>query len=328
MPIVTVTSKTMENKNITIVGLGGVGGYFGFKIAQKTQSDPDYNTTFVARGETLKKVKQNGLTLLSSEHSDPIANPDLLVENISEIPDSDLILICVKEYDLEKVCVQLKPKVTQKTILLPLMNGVDIYDRVTKIIDEGIVLPACVYVASHIKEKGVVEHNGNTGKIIIGKDHRHDEYDPRWIVDFLKESGADVYYKENAIVDIWTKFFFIASFGLVSARYNKSIGEVSKNEILKERATAIMREIQQIARKKGIELPDNIIELTFKKAATFPYNTPTSLQLDVQSKKTDNELELFAGAILKYGKQNGVSVKETEKIYEEIKRRDFQDAKF
>ena len=83
-----------------------------------------------------------------------------------------------------------------------------------------------------------------------------------------------------------------------------------------------MTEIKRIAVLKGIKLSDTIISDTFEKAATFPYHTPTSLQLDVQSKKAQNELELFAGTIIKYGKELGIEVPATIKIYEEIKQLD------
>ncbi|QHT70787.1 2-dehydropantoate 2-reductase [Rhodocytophaga rosea] len=308
----------MDGKKITIIGLGGVGGYFGFKLAYQYKNNPTVKITFVARGETYARVKAEGFTLLSPEHVDPVVRPATIVNDLAQLPESDLILISVKEYDLEQVCLQIKEKIKADTLLLPLMNGVDIYERMRKIITTGVVFPACVYVASHIKEKGVVEHKGNRGKIILGKDPQKKSREPAWVVDVLKESGVDTIYKENAITDIWTKFFFIASFGLVSARYNKPIGQVHKEPEPRARVRAIMGEIQQIAVNKGITIPKNIIELTFEKASTFPYTTPTSLQLDVHTNKAHTELELFAGSIINYGGQLNFPVRETEKIYAEI----------
>lgn len=306
------------HKNVTVIGLGGVGGYFGFKIAQKNGSK-DCRITFVARDETFEIISEKGLMLLSSEHSNPVVKPDFLVRNIEEIQQSDLILICVKEYDLEDVCVKLKEIITEHSVILPLMNGVDVYERIRKIVENGVILPACVYVASHIKEKGVVEHKGKPGKIIFGRDPQKPDTDARWVDELLKASGIDATYKEDAFPDIWTKFFFIASFGLVSARFDKSIGQVAEEPELKTQATEIMREIEEIAVKKGISLPPDVINLTFEKAAAFPHDTPTSLQLDVQSGKNRNELELFAGAILKCGKELNTATDKTVKIYEEIK---------
>lgn len=305
--------------SVSVIGLGGVGGYFGFKLAQNYSASPDVSITFVARKETYTIINEKGLTLLSAEHPKSQAYPNNLIKDFDDLPASNLILICVKEYDLEQVCLAIKEKINDDTVILPLMNGADIYERIRKTISKGIVLPSCVYVASHIKEKACVEHKGKSGKIIIGNDPFHQQFSIEPIVTLLKNAGIDVEFKVNSLPDIWTKFLFIASFGLVTARYNKSIGQVNDDEKLKPEALAIMTEIKLIAFLKGIKLSDTIILDTFEKAATFPFHTPTSLQLDVHSKKRQNELELFAGTILKYGKELGANVPATAKIYEEIK---------
>ncbi|RAJ24927.1 ketopantoate reductase family protein [Pedobacter cryoconitis] len=309
----------MKTTEFAIIGLGGVGGYFGFKLARKYAADSAINVTFIAREKTYDIVKENGLTLLSAENEDAIARPHQILKEVAELGHTDVFVICVKEYDLENICNQLKDKIKNDTVILPLMNGVDIYERIRKIISSGIVLPSCVYVASHIKEKGVVEHKGNPGKIIVGKDPAHQEFDPQGIVDLFKDASVDIDYKEDSFPAIWSKYFFIASFGLVSARYNKSIGQVNEEEELHQRALKVMQEIQAIAIRKEINLPENIIAQTFQKAASFPFQTPTSLQLDVQSGKENTELELFAGAIIAYGKALGIPVPETTEIYHEIK---------
>ena len=309
----------MNKKHIVVVGLGGVGGYFGFKINQVNEASEKYTVSFVARGETYHKVNENGLTLLSPEHPNDRTHPNTIVENISNIENPDLVLICVKEYDLENVCKQLSEVIHKDTILLPMMNGADIYDRIRKVIPDHIILPTCIYVASHIKERGTVEHKGKAGKMIVGRDPEHFSADVEWVTNLLQESKIDFDFKDNSLSDIWTKFFFIASFGLVTAKHNSSIGTVCTDEEQKHEATEIMKEIKLIADKKEIHLQEDIIEKTFEKAATFPFETPTSLQLDIHSGKKDNELELFAGAILKYGTELHIDTPFTQKIYNEIK---------
>ncbi len=311
----------MNKKHIVVVGLGGVGGYFGFKINQTNEVSGKYKISFVARGETYEKVKENGLVLISPEHPNDRTHPNAIEENIRDIKNPDLILICVKEYDLENVCRQLAEVITKDTVLLPMMNGADIYDRIRKIIPDHVILPTCIYVASHIKERGVVEHKGKAGKMIVGRDPQHFSAEVDWVVDLLQESKIDFDFKDNSLTDIWTKFIFIASFGLVTAKHNSSIGTVCADEEQKHEATEIMKEIRQIAEQKEIHLEEDIIEKTFEKASTFPFETPTSLQLDIHSGKKENELELFAGAILKYGKALNIETPFTQKIYNEIKKR-------
>lgn len=308
----------MKTPELAVVGLGGVGGYFGFKLAQKYAGTAAARITFVARGETYNTVKTNGLTLLSPEHSDSVARPAKLAGSVAEATTVDVWLICVKEYDLEAVCAQLKASGQTQKVILPLLNGVDIYERIRRIIPSAVVLPACVYVASHIKERGVVEHKGNPGRIIVGRDPQQPQYDAGPLISLLADAGIMVEYQADALPAIWTKFFFIASFGLVTARYNKPIGQVLAEPALRERVRLIMAEIAAVADKKAITLPPDLIGQTFQKAGSFPYDTPTSLQLDVHSDKADTELELFAGAIREYGQALAVPVEETSRIYAEI----------
>jgi len=309
----------MNKKNITIIGLGGVGGYFGFKINQANEIDKQNKISFIARAKTYEIVKEKGLTLLSPEHKNKTTIPDSIHQNISEIKNPDLILICVKEYDLENICNQLTKIITKKTILLPMMNGANIYDRIRMIIPNNIILPSCVYVASHIKEKGIIEHKGKTGKLVFGKDPKHLSEDINWVINLINQSRIDYDFKEDSLVDIWTKFIFIASFGLVTAKHNSSIGTVCHDKSQRKEAIEIMEEINLVASHKNIFLGENIIQKTFDKASTFPPNTPTSLQLDVNSKKENNELELFAGAIINYGISLNIKCPFTQKIYDEIK---------
>lgn len=309
----------MDKKHIAVLGLGGVGGYFGFKINQENEASKKYKISFVARGETYQKVKENGLVLLSPEHPVNLTYPDAVEQHISDVKDPDLVLICVKEYDLENICQQLKGVISKDTVLLPMMNGADIYERIRKIIPGNTILPTCIYVASHIKEKGMVEHKGKAGKMIIGRDPEHFSADVDWIIEMLKESKIDFDFKDNSLTDIWTKYTFIASFGLVTAKHNSSIGAVCSDENQKKEATEIMKEIKKIADKKMIVLDEDIIQKTFEKAATFPFETPTSLQLDVNSGKENNELELLGGAILEFGKELRIDTPFTQKIYNEIK---------
>lgn len=308
------------HSEVAVIGLGGVGGYFGFKLAQSLRPDRNVKVIFVARHSTFDHVASKGLRLLSPEHGDPVVKPDWLLSSVEELSAIDLVLICVKEYDLEKVCEQLNGKLTDSSVILPLMNGVDIYDRIRKKVTKGIVLPACVYVASHIKATGVVEHKGDPGRIIFGNDPSFPHYVPDKVMELFKKSGVVFEYRQDPFQEIWTKFLFIAPIGLVTARYNVPIGKVHEDDDLKTQARVIMQEVLAIADARGISLPEDIIERTFQKADTFPYHTPTSLQLDIHAGKENSELELFAGAIIKYGKQHAVPTPETRRLYEEIKK--------
>lgn len=309
----------MIKKNVVIIGLGGVGGYFGFKINKYNENSDAHNIEFVARNETYKAIKEKGLILHSPEFSDHTTKA-IVYENVAELHEPDLIIICVKEYDLENVCLQLLPVIKKDTTILPLMNGADIYDRIKKIIPDHTILPSCVYISAHIKEKGVIVHKSKPGKIIFGKDPSFPDAQIQWVADLLNQSQIDVELTANPEKAIWTKFMFIASFGLVTAKYNSSFGKIYEDGIQKQMATEIMDEIYAIALKRGIALDGDVIEKTFAIAMTFPYETTSSLQLDVNSKNISGELDLLGGSILKFGSELNIETPTTRKIYYELKK--------
>jgi len=310
----------MSNLNVCVIGMGGVGGYFGGKLAHAFSSNPDPSVRvfFVARGKHLEAIKQNGLVLKSPEFGGLTCRPTVATERISDLPEIDIFLICVKGYDLMEVATSIRNQVKQNTVILPLLNGADIQERLRNGIKTGIILPACVYISSYIEEPGVVVHIGKTGKIIFGKDPDHPDTIPLEMFRVFEKSSIDYEWKEDANPAIWEKCIFIASFGLISARYHRTLGEILEEPSLREEVVGIMNEIYSVALKKNIRLPDGIIDLSLKKAATFPRGTQTSLQRDIHQKKGRSELELFGGTMIDLGKKLGLPTPITEKIYQEL----------
>ena len=291
----------------------------GFKINKYNEEASTFNITFIARNQTFSAVKQKGLIMHSPEFENNVTIPNLIFDQISAISDPDLVLICVKEYDLENVCLQLKEVIKKETIILPLMNGVNIVEKIRKTIFSNPILPSCVYVASHIKLKGEIEHKGLAGKIILGMDKEFPEAELEWIICLFQDSHINFDWKENPTVDIWKKFLLVASFGLVTAKYNSSFDMVCNDLGQRQEALEIMKEIIAIAIRKGIDLGVDVINKTFEKALTFPPNTPSSLQLDINQNKKNHELELFAGTIIHLGIEMKAKTPFTAKIYSELK---------
>lgn len=308
----------MSKKHIVVIGLGGVGGYFGFKINKFNEVSQEFHITFVARNQTFHAIKERGLVLHSVELGDGTTKPDSVIENISDITKPDLVLICVKSYDLENVCRQLQKVITPHTILLPLMNGADIYERIRKVIPKHTILPSCVYISAHIKGKGIIEHKSMPGKIILGRDNANPDTPIDWVIQLLEKSRINFDLQENPHKAIWTKFLFIASFGLVTTKHNSSFGTVCSDPIQKQEATNIMNEIKAIAHAKGIALDENVNENTFKIASSFPFETPSSIQLDIHGKKGVSELDILGGTILRLGEELAISTPCTKTICNEI----------
>jgi 2-dehydropantoate 2-reductase len=247
-----------------------------------------------------------------------VGRPALATNNINVIPNPDLFLICVKSYDLEDVIKSIIPKVNNTAVVMPLLNGVDIYDRTRASLDNGIVFPSCVFVGTHIERPGVIKQNGGDGIILFGKDPRFPQFIPENIMNFFKNTGVNYKWNEDPFPAIWEKYIFIASFGLITVYSNKTLGEIMEDEESTELVRGIMTEIRSIAEKKEIRLPENIIDTSINKANNFPYETKTSYQRDVESKGNVNEGDLYGGTIVRMGELLGIQTPITKQIYSQI----------
>ena len=221
----------MNIQTIWVYGVGGVGGFIGGKIARFLQKEhrKDTRLYFIARGEHLKEIQKKGLVLNTGNEKGLICVPTRATDNIEELPSPDLCFLCVKSYDLDAVCDALNGHIKPETVIIPLLNGVDIYERVRKVLTNGIILPACIYVGTHIERPGVVTQKGGEGKILMGKDPKYPDFYPEEVLQFLKKQRFPSSGLKMFCPAIWEKYLFIAGFGLVSAASGKTLGQIMED---------------------------------------------------------------------------------------------------
>jgi len=306
--------------DIWIYGVGGVGGYFGGKLAYsiKRSHETDKRVFFIARGEHFDAIKQNGLILNTAEQNGIRCIPYQATDKIETVPDPDLCLLCVKSYDLDSTVRSLAGKVKDKTIVIPLLNGIDIHERVRAILKAGMVLPACEYVGTHIEKPGTVTQKGAPGIILCGNDPAFKGFNHDPLITLFNDGNIKFNWVDDPFPAIWEKFIFIAAFGLVTAYSEKTLGEVTADPELQGLVEKIMDEIVAIAWKKGISLPAGIVETSLGKANNFPFETKTSYQRDIETKGKGNEGDLFGGTIIRMGKAVGIPTPVTQRVYEQI----------
>jgi 2-dehydropantoate 2-reductase len=303
-------------KNVCVYGIGGVGGYFGGRIAQKINSDnlSDMEVYFIGRGEHLKTVQQQGLKLITD--SDELqCFPNIATDNVKNIPIPDLYLLCVKGYDLDNVVALISKKVSSETVILPLLNGVDIYERIRKNLKEAVICPAAVYVSSSIEKPGIIRQTGPEGHIVFGKDPKRLNYDYKLMMNFLEEMKIRFSWYDNPYPAIWEKYIFIAAFSLMTAYSEKTIGGVLKDQRLKKMTEDIMNEVVSVGKANNVELRENIVEETIQKAQNFPGETKTSFQRDYEKGKEKNEGDIFGGTLVRMAKEHNINIPVTSKVY-------------
>jgi 2-dehydropantoate 2-reductase len=317
--------------NIAVVGVGGVGGYFGGKMAlaavaptAESRGEPasfagletlpqfpyqQFRIFFIARGAHFEAIRSSGLILNEGEKRGQICRASAVVPTPASLGvDIDVWFLCVKSYDLAEALASISPLVKRQTLIVPLLNGVDIYRRVRSVVLDGRVLPACVYVGTHIEAPGVVTQNGGDGKILLGEDPLVPGEVPQSLMDVLHASGIQFEISFHIRKRIWEKFLFIATFGLLTAGFDQTLGGVLDSPELSLRAHRIVREIETLAKKEGVNLEGDVLQLVLARARSFPPNSKTSLQRDVETKGRCNEGDLYWGTLLRLGEKWGVDV--------------------
>jgi len=213
-------------KTIWVIGIGGVGGYFGGRIAHAlNKKNGQQQVYFMARGQHLKEIRENGLILQRNDDSF-VCVPNGVSEIPASFPQPDLCLVCVKSYDLEGVIQSLREYIRDDTIIIPLLNGLDIYQRARNLLEKGIVLPACVYITSYLEKPGKVVQKGPDGRVVLGKDPQFPDFDPSNLLEFSREMGLNFDWREDPYVSVWEKYLLVGSFALVTAASGLSFGEV------------------------------------------------------------------------------------------------------
>ncbi|HUV09157.1 MAG TPA: 2-dehydropantoate 2-reductase [Spirochaetia bacterium] len=310
---------------VLVAGIGGVGGYFGGLLASHYRADEaaavptaPVEIDFIARGAHLQAIRSKGLVLNTAEQSGLVCRPGRATDAIEQLEAPDLCLVCVKGYDLDEVSRRVAA--AEHTVIMPLLNGVDIRERIRRHMKTGVVLPACVYVSASIDQPGVVTQKGMAGVLICGRDPDHPDYDPSPVVKLFEQAGISVRHEQDAYPAIWEKYLFVASFGLVTAWADQPFGAVLEDAELRGLVGGIMGEIKALATQRGISFAEGIIEGSLKKAENFPYETKTSYQRDIE-RGGRNEGDLFGATIVRLGRELSVPTPVAGRLYGEIESR-------
>lgn len=293
--------------NIVVIGAGGVGGYFGGKLAQA-----GFNVTFVVRGKTLEAIKTNGLQV-KSIMGDFVVHPKV-TDTISEIKNPDVIILGVKSWQVDAIARQLKPVITKHTIILPLQNGADNADRLRSILPKENVLAGLCKIVSKIEAPGIINHFVFEPEIVFGEYDNDMSERVKALKEVFDKAGFNNKISENIHLDIWKKFLFITTISGIGAITRSVFGVIREDEYLRQIVYQTANEIVAVANAKGIALTNDDIEMTLKVIDNLDYNTTASMQRDIMEGRP-SELENFNGYIVKTGKELHITTPTNAFIY-------------
>lgn len=311
----------MKNKTrIVVVGIGGVGGYYGGLLAREYFENSNVEIYFIARGENLKRIKKNGLKV-STESESFIAHPMLITDNPAEIGEVDFILLCTKSYHLNETINLLKPCIKNSTIILPLLNGVNITEQIRIILPENKVWYGCVYIVSRLIQPGEVQSSGGVHDLFFGNDNPSDDFTEQHLLqEIMLKAGIKAVYSEDIRSIIWKKFIFISTTATLTSFFNVGFRDLLTTDERKNLTLKLLSEVSELANAVGISFNSDIIEITLKHISRLPFGTTSSMHTDFLLNR-NTELESLTGIVPQLADQFGVQTPTYKKIYESLKSR-------
>jgi 2-dehydropantoate 2-reductase len=264
---------------IGILGIGGVGGYFGGLLAKAYAESDQFEIVFIARGETQKAITASGLKIITDEN-EIIAFPSIVSNDPLTIGKLDYLICATKTYDIEESLLSLEKCITKNTIILPLYNGVDAPERISTLYPDNEVLQGCVYIVSMIESPGVIRKMGPYEKLYFGSDTA-----PigrlKALQTIFKSASIESYFVDQIVETVWEKFIFISALASATSYLNQNIGEIINSSSSRAVYVELLNEITMLAAVKGLNLPNDIVMQTIHKLEKTPKNATSSMHRDV-----------------------------------------------
>ncbi|HVE69886.1 MAG TPA: 2-dehydropantoate 2-reductase [Thermoanaerobaculia bacterium] len=293
---------------IAVVGAGGVGGYFGGRLAQA-----GIDTTFIVRGATLDALRERGLRVDS-------VNGDFAVDRVQATNDAssagvmDAILMTVKTWQIPDAARSILPMLGPETLVVPLENGIDAPDVLSPIVGREHVAGGLCAIVSYIVAPGHIRHAASDPFLMFGElDHSRTERVERLRAAF-EQAGVSAQVPPDIHHSMWTKFLFIAVMSGVGALTRVSIGEWRAVPEIRALVTAALHEVVALANARGIDLGEDAVEKTWQRYDALAPASTSSLQRDVMEGKP-SELDAQLGAIVRLARESGVAVPVCSMLY-------------
>jgi 2-dehydropantoate 2-reductase len=285
---------------IGVFGTGGVGGYFGGRLAQAGHS-----VAFIARGSHLDAIRREGLRVLSAT-GDFVVRPAEATDDPEAAGPVEVVLVCVKAWQVAEAARSLQPMLGREGFVVPLQNGVEAADAIAAVVGEQRVLAGLCRILSHIASPGTIRHAGVAPSIEFGeRDNRRSARSDRLLAAFQEASGVTAAIPDDIEAAVWEKFLFIASFGGVGAFTGAPAGVLRGRPETRDMLRRAMQEIFALARARRIQIRADAVERAMQIIDALPADAVASMQRDLLEGRPC-ELESLAGAVVRLARAAGV----------------------
>lgn len=303
---------------IVVMGTGGVGGYFGARLAAAGE-----DVRFVARGAHLEAMRRDGLKI-DSKLGDLTLKPVTASHDPKDLGPADLVMIAVKLWGTQDAIEAVRPLIGPKTSVVSFQNGVGAIDALTKAFGKEPVLGGVAHIATVIGAPGVIKHTGTMAKLTIGEppylQNTGGGTSPRVqaIYGAAKKAGIDVVASEDIQKSIWEKFVFLASFSGVTALTRLPKGPIMADPDMRLMFADAIAEACAVARAKGIGLAPDHEAKALGWADGLPAEMKASMLHDLEAGNR-LEVEFLSGAVARLGAEAGVATPVHRTIFAALK---------
>ena len=296
---------------VAVYGAGGVGGYFGGRLAQAGAE-----VHLVARGAHLAALRQHGLRVRSVAGDFAVGVP--ATDDPADIGACDYVFFCVKSFDTESAAARLAPLVADGTAVLSLQNGVDNEDKLAETVGRQHVMGGAAFIFAGIAEPGVVVHTGGPTSITFGElDGRSSERAER-LLDSCRRAGFGAELSADIATVLWAKLAFICAQAGMTASVRLPIGEIRSTAEGWAAFERLVAEVASVAAAEGHPLPEAARQRALDLGRSVEAGGFSSLHDDLVAGRR-MELEALHGFVVRRAAEHGIPVPMSEAVYAVLK---------
>jgi len=294
------------------MGAGGVGGYFGGRLAASGA-----DVTFIARGAHLDALRREGLRILSPL-GDALVHPVKAVADPGEVGPVDMVWLAVKLWSTEDAVAALRPLVGPGTGIIPFQNGVEAVDILARHYGREHVLGGVAHIAALIEAPGVIRHNGTMAKLTFGELDGKPTPRADALLRACRQAGIDAALSDEILRAVWMKFVFLVGLSGLTSLTRLPIGPVREDPDTRALLLRVMQEAAAVGRSRGVPLAQDAADQQLVFADGLPREMISSMLGDL---RRANRLELpwLSGAVVRLGKESGVPTPANEFIVAALK---------
>lgn len=296
---------------IAVYGAGGVGGYFGGRLAQAGA-----DVRLIARGAHLRALRGHGLRVRSVKGDFAVALP--ATDDPADIGPCDYVLFCVKSFDTEAAAARLGPLLGDGTAVVSLQNGVDNEEKLARVVGDHHVMGGAAYIFAGIAEPGVVVHTGGPTSIVFGELDGRASARARQLLASCQQAGFGAELSPAITTVLWAKLAFICAQAGMTAAVRLPIGEIRTVDAAWAGFQRLVHEVCAVAAADGHPVPPTAQEGILAAGQTVEPGSFSSLHDDLVAGRR-MELEALHGFVARRASERGVPVPMSEAVYAILK---------